>query len=97
MVAGRPGSCHKNEIAEDEHQDHSHHESDHEIGEIEKFEHFYFSHLKSPIVHSFGVEAAFTGRDLFFTCRFRDAGDGIKITDERRQPCDALTVRSKQS
>ena len=47
-----------------------HHEEDH----ADQFVHFHFSDLKSPIVHTFGVEPASTGRDLFFTYRFRDTG-----------------------
>lgn len=32
---------------------------------LEPFEHLHFSERGTPIIHSFGIEAAFTGRDLF--------------------------------
>lgn len=32
---------------------------------LEPFEHIHFSSLGTPIIHSFGIEPAFTGRDLF--------------------------------
>ena len=45
-------------------------------GLLEPFEHIHLSRLGTPLVHSFGVEPAFTGRDLFTDYRFR-SGDGI--------------------
>jgi hypothetical protein len=40
------------------------------------FEHLHFSELGTPIIHSFGVEPAFTGRDLFIDHTYRK-GDGF--------------------
>jgi hypothetical protein len=40
------------------------------------FEHVHFSRIGTPIIHSFGVEPAFTGRDLFLDYSWRE-GSGI--------------------
>ncbi len=40
------------------------------------FEHLHFSPVGTPIIHSFGVEPAFTGRDLFLDYSWRE-GNGI--------------------
>jgi hypothetical protein len=34
---------------------------------MEPYEHVHFSELGTPIIHSFGIEPAFTGRDLFLS------------------------------
>ncbi len=65
------------EHSEDEHRGHSHRELAPEIDGKEEFHHFHFSNLETPVLHSFGVEPAFTGRDLFFTYRYRDTGGGV--------------------
>lgn len=80
--------------AEDHHDhDNSEHAS-HIAGEVEPFEHFHFSALGSPIVHSFGIETAFTGRDLIFTYRFRDAGGGTNEHEVETEVEWALTRRA---
>lgn len=43
---------------------------------LEPFEHVHFSPIGTPIIHSFGVEPAFTGRDLFLDYSSRE-GNGI--------------------
>jgi hypothetical protein len=43
---------------------------------FEPFEHIHFSQLGTPYVHSFGVEPAFTGRDLFLDYAYYE-GDGV--------------------
>ncbi len=43
---------------------------------LEPFEHIHFSKLGTPLVHSFGIEPAFTGRDLFLDNSFRE-GEGV--------------------
>ena len=43
---------------------------------FEPFEHIHFSSRGTPIIHSFGIEPAFTGRDLFLDYRYRE-GDGF--------------------
>lgn len=60
---------------------HSHHELGPSLAAgsgsyLEPFEHLHFSRLGTPIVHSFGIEPALTGRDLFSTYRYR-SGDGF--------------------
>ncbi|MEP2775941.1 MAG: transporter [Luteolibacter sp.] len=40
------------------------------------FEHLHFSERGTPIIHSFGIEPAFTGRDLFLDHSYR-SGDGV--------------------
>jgi hypothetical protein len=45
-------------------------------GYFAPFEHLHFSELGTPIVHSFGIEPAFTGRDLFLDHTYRK-GDGF--------------------
>ncbi len=40
------------------------------------FEHIHFSPAGTPIIHSFGVEPAFTGRDLFLDHSYRK-GNGV--------------------
>lgn len=40
------------------------------------FEHLHFSEQGTPIIHSFGIEPAFTGRDLFLDHTYRK-GDGF--------------------
>lgn len=59
--------------------DHHNHAHDPEGGGrkfLEPFEHRHHSRLGTPIVHSFGVEPAFTGRDIFGDYHFKK-GDGI--------------------
>lgn len=50
-----------------------------EIGSVESFlepfEHLHFSPAGTPIVHSFGIEPAFTGRDLFLNQTWQKNGD----------------------
>ena len=58
------------------HEDHAHDEPLHGSVFFEPFEHLHFSALGTPILHSFNVEPAFTGRDLFGTYRYR-SGDGF--------------------
>ena len=41
------------------------------------FEHIHFSDLGTPIIHSFGIEPAFTGRDLFLDYGYA-TGDGFE-------------------
>jgi len=43
---------------------------------LEPFEHVHFSRIGTPIIHSFGVEPAFTGRDLFLDYSWRE-GNGV--------------------
>ena len=57
-------------IANDDHG-HSHESAAGGDWFLDPFEHLHFSRLGTPIVHSFGVEPAFTGRDLFGDYRFR--------------------------
>lgn len=45
-------------------------------GFLEPFEHLHFSPRGTPYVHSFGIEPAFTGRDLFLDQTYRE-GDGF--------------------
>ena len=45
-------------------------------GFLEPFEHIHFSQLGAPYVHSFGIEPAFTGRDLFMDYTYLE-GDGV--------------------
>lgn len=45
-------------------------------GFLETFEHIHFSKLGTPYIHSFGIEPAFTGRDLFLDYTYVD-GDGV--------------------
>ncbi len=47
-----------------------------ENGFLAPFEHLHFSPVGTPIIHSFGVEPAFTGRDLFLDYSWRE-GNGI--------------------
>ncbi|MDE0835190.1 MAG: transporter [Akkermansiaceae bacterium] len=42
----------------------------------EPFEHLHYSPLGTPIIHSFGIEPAFTGRDLFLDYSWRE-GNGV--------------------
>ena len=48
-------------------------------GHSTDYEHLHFSNCGTPIVHSFNIEPAFTGRDLFATYRHRN-GD---VADEQ--------------
>ena len=57
------------------HADHSHSPSV-ATGFLKPFEHIHSSEQGTPIVHSFGIEPAFTGRDLFFDYRYR-SGEGF--------------------
>ncbi|MFM2197725.1 MAG: hypothetical protein RLZZ505_1157 [Verrucomicrobiota bacterium] len=43
---------------------------------LEPFEHIHLSKSGTPYVHSFGIEPAFTGRDLFIDHTYR-VGDGV--------------------
>ncbi len=43
---------------------------------LEPFEHIHMSDSGTPYVHSFGIEPAFTGRDLFIDHTYR-VGDGV--------------------
>ena len=43
---------------------------------LEPFEHLHFSQRGTPYVHSFGIEPAFTGRDLFLDHSYRE-GSGV--------------------
>ncbi len=43
---------------------------------LEPFEHIHLSKIGTPYVHSFGIEPAFTGRDLFIDHTYR-VGDGV--------------------
>ena len=43
---------------------------------LEPFEHIHFTPAGTPIIHSFGVEPAFTGRDLFLDYSWRE-GSGV--------------------
>lgn len=45
-------------------------------GFFEPFEHIHLSKLGTPYVHSFGIEPAFTGRDLFLDYAYFE-GDGV--------------------
>lgn len=45
-------------------------------GFLEPFEHIHLSKLGTPYVHSFGIEPASTGRDLFLDYSYRK-GDGV--------------------
>lgn len=45
-------------------------------GFFEPFEHIHFSKLGTPYVHSFGIEPASTGRDLFLDYAYLE-GDGV--------------------
>lgn len=62
--------------AEDSHADHNHAPLAETSGLLDPFEHIHFSSRGTPIVHSFGIEPAFTGRDLFLDYRHR-SGDGF--------------------
>jgi hypothetical protein len=42
-------------------------------GFLEPFEHIHFNELGTPYVHSFGIEPASTGRDLFLDYSYREA------------------------
>ncbi len=44
-------------------------------GYFAPFEHLHFSEHGTPIVHSFGIEPAFTGRDLFLDHSYRKGDD----------------------
>jgi len=50
--------------------------SDYVASFFEPFEHVHFSPIGTPIIHSFGVEPAFTGRDLFLDHSWRE-GNGV--------------------
>lgn len=60
------------------HEDHGHEPAAGGDGLFEPFEHLHYNRLGTPIVHSFGVEPAFTGRDLFGDYRFR-SGDELTV------------------
>ena len=40
-------------------------------GWLEPYRHHHFSERGTPVVHTFNIEPAFTGRDVFFTQRVR--------------------------
>ena len=46
-----------------------------QTGFLAPFEHLHFSEHGTPIVHSFGIEPAFTGRDLFLDHTYRKGDD----------------------
>lgn len=43
---------------------------------LDPFEHIHLSQRGTPYVHSFGIEPAFTGRDLFLDHTYRE-GNGV--------------------
>ena len=43
---------------------------------LSHFEHLHFTSSGTPIIHSFGIEPAFTGRDLFLNYSWRE-GNGV--------------------
>ncbi len=64
--------------AEESHpgHDHEHVSAPASGGFLEPYQHIHFSREGTPMVHSFGVEPAFLGRDLFLDYRYR-SGDGL--------------------
>lgn len=44
-------------------------------GFLEPFEHIHYSKIGTPYVHSFGIEPAFTGRDLFLDYTYHEGND----------------------
>ncbi|MDX1681354.1 MAG: transporter [Akkermansiaceae bacterium] len=49
---------------------------------LEPYRHNHFSDLGAPIIHTFNIEPAFTGRDLFGTYRFHSKNDAIEHETE---------------
>jgi hypothetical protein len=61
------------------HHDHSGHAHGADSGDfLAPFEHIHFSESGTPIIHSFGIEPAFTGRDLFLDYRFRTGDEATE-------------------
>jgi hypothetical protein len=60
------------------HHDCTSHSSSNGSDFLAPFQHIHFSDTGTPIVHSFGVEPAFTGRDLFLDYRFRSGDEAIE-------------------
>ena len=65
-------------VSADEPHDHAQDTDGGGGGFLEPFEHIHFSPRGTPIVHSFGIEPAFTGRDLFGDYRFRSGDEGTE-------------------
>lgn len=61
-------------------------------GFFEPFEHIHFSKLGAPYVHSFGIEPAFTGRDLFFDYTYSE-GEGVTENETELELEWAFTSR----
>jgi hypothetical protein len=59
---------------------------------LEPFEHLHFSKLGTPYVHSFGIEPASTGRDLFLDHSYRK-GDGVTENESELELEWAFTSR----
>ncbi|MFD2256043.1 hypothetical protein ACFSSA_05085 [Luteolibacter algae] len=59
---------------------------------LEPFEHVHFSKSGTPVVHSFGIEPALTGRDFFLSHRYRK-GDGTHEHEIEAELEWALTRR----
>jgi hypothetical protein len=64
--------------SEHAHHDHASHSSSDSGDFLAPFEHIHFSDAGTPIIHSFGVEPAFTGRDLFLDYRFRSGNEATE-------------------
>ena len=61
-------------------------------GFFEPFEHIHLSELGTPYVHSFGIEPAFTGRDLFLDYTYSE-GDGVTENETELELEWAFTSR----
>lgn len=61
-------------------------------GFFESFEHIHFSKLGTPYVHAFGIEPAFTGRDLFLDYSYLE-GDGVTENETELELEWAFTSR----
>lgn len=59
---------------------------------LEPFEHIHRSPRGTPYVHSFGIEPAFTGRDLFLDHSYRE-GDGVTENESELELEWAFTSR----
>lgn len=49
---------------------------------LEPYKHHHFNDLGTPVVHSFNIEPAFTGRDIFGTYRYVSGSDAIEHETE---------------